>query len=34
VDGEATELPDDAQEHCAPEGAALGKLLVMGTAIR
>ena len=34
ADGEATGLPDKAQEHRGPEGAALGKLMVMGTAIR
>jgi hypothetical protein len=34
ADGEATGLPAEAQEHGGPEGGALGKLMVMGTAIR
>jgi hypothetical protein len=34
ADGEATGLPDGAQEHRGPEGVALGKLMAMGTAIR
>jgi len=34
ADGEATGLPDEDQEQCGPEGAALGILMMMGTAIR
>ena len=33
-DGEATGWRDEDQEHCGPERVALGKLMVMGTAIR
>ena len=34
ADGEATGWWDEAQEHRGPEGVALGKLMVKGTAIR
>jgi len=33
-DGEATGLPDEAQERCGPGTDALGKFMVMSTAIR
>ncbi len=34
ADSEATGWWDEAQEQCSPEGVALGRLMVMATAIR